>query len=243
MQLIKKKNIIGGSEVRNLAITQEERKAFENVLEKVKSDPEEAAVVLKVLFNFLKKVTSIQVELQSEAYHLLENHQYFKQNPVILEDLKRCWDIVAEMAQEGDVVRIYTTGQLAKFFGVSITTINKWISAGRFVGVERTERNKQARISELAFWISPTGEKVQVQEIVDRFIQKQSFQSTELDDQQYKVERVKHIASTVSFYENRYGGSYQTVIKQKGDPYLTEDWMWGREGKEWHSLIKEIAKL
>jgi transposase len=42
----------------------------------------------------------------------------------------------------------YSTGELAKYYDVSITAINKWINQGRFKNIERAEKNKQLRISE-----------------------------------------------------------------------------------------------
>jgi len=224
-----------------MAISQEDRRVFEHVIDTFKENPSEAGIVLKVLFTFLKKTTPLQVELQEEVQQLLEQHSYTQNKHAILEDLKKCWSIVIAIAQEEEVSKSYTTGQLATFFGVSITTINKWIASNRLIGVERTDKFKQARISENVIWVSPTGEKTPVYEVVERYHQNKL--SIDLNDQEYKVERIKEIVKMVTFFEERYGGTYQKVLITKGDPYQTDDWQWGREGKEWHYLLKEIGDL
>ncbi|MEB3103973.1 hypothetical protein [Ferviditalea candida] len=226
-----------------MAISQEDRKSFEQVLETLKGKPEETGVVLKVLFTFLQKTTPFKVELQSDVRNILEQHVYNQNHTDVFKELKKCWSIVASVAQEEEVGRSYSTGQLARFFGVSITTVNKWIATGRLVGIERSARNKQARISENTIWISPTGEQIPVREVVERYIQIQDVKTSQMDEQEYKIERVKEIVKIINFFEERYGGTYQKVVEQKGDPYLTDDWQWGREGKEWHYLLKEIGDL
>ncbi|MWC30139.1 hypothetical protein [Paenibacillus sp. MMS18-CY102] len=224
-----------------MAISQEDRRVFEDVIDTLQENPSEAGIVLKVLFTFLKKTTPVQVELQEEVKQLLEQHSYTQNKHAVIEDLKKCWSIVINVAQEEEVIKSYTTGQLAKFFGVSITTINKWIASDRLIGVERTDRFKQARISENVMWVSPTGEKTPVYEVVERY--HQNNQPIDLSDQEYKIERIKEIVKMITFFEERYGGTYQKVLKSKGDPYQSEDWQWGREGKEWQYLLKEIGDL
>lgn len=65
----------------------------------------------------------------------------------------------------------YTTGELSKYFGVSITAINKWIDQGSFIGVERLEKNKQIRISENTLWKSRNGNTIPVKQIVETYIE------------------------------------------------------------------------
>ncbi|GFN32975.1 helix-turn-helix domain-containing protein [Paenibacillus xylaniclasticus] len=59
------------------------------------------------------------------------------------------------------------TGEVARFFGVSVATINNWINQGRFIGVEKGERFKQARIPENAIYVAPTGVKSTVAEAAE----------------------------------------------------------------------------
>ncbi|MEX1029130.1 MAG: hypothetical protein WDZ91_03675 [Paenibacillaceae bacterium] len=226
-----------------MAISQEERKSFEQVLESLKEKPYDASIVLKVLFTFLQKTTPFKLELQDEVQQILEQHLSYQDSSAVFDELKKCWNIVASVAQEEEVGKTYTTGQLARFFGVSITSINKWISTGRLVGVERLSRNKQARISENTIWLAPNGEQVLVRDVVERFIQNQDTLTIDMEDEEYKVERVKEIIKMINFYEERYEGAFSKVVLDKGDPYHSLDWQWEREGKEWHYLLKEIGDL
>lgn len=228
-----------------MAISQEDRDMFVQVLDTFKEKPQAASVVLKVLVTFLQKTTPVKIELQDNVRELLEKHLYREDNPVVFEELKKFWGIMVSVAQEEEIAKTYTTGQLARFFGVSITTINKWIASGRLLGAERTVRNKQARISEHTIWVSPTGEQVPVREIVDRYVEKQSkeINTADMDDAQYNLLRIKEIVETINFYENRYGGTYEEVVREKGDPFTSDDWQWGREGKEWNNLLKDIGDI
>ncbi|MEB3103929.1 hypothetical protein [Ferviditalea candida] len=228
-----------------MAISQEDRNLFVQVLDTFKEKPQEASVVLKVLVTFLQKTTPVKVDLQDNVRDILERHLYNVNNPVIFEELKKYWGIVATVAQQEDVGKSYTTGQLARFFGVSITTINKWIATGRLIGVERADRNKHARISDSTIWVSPTGEHIPVRDVVERFVESESqeLNTIDMDEARYKVERLKEIVKTINFFEERYGGSYEKVVGEKGDPFTTDDWQWGREGKEWKNLLREIGDL
>jgi hypothetical protein len=138
---------------------------------------------------------------------------------------------------------MYSTEQLSRIFGVSLATINKWVATGRLVGIERSTIDRQARIPENTIWLSPTGEQVPVREVVERYIQNQDMKTVQMDDQDYTIERVKEIVRTINFFEERHGGTYQRVVEQKGDPFSTDDWQWGREGKEWKYLLREIDSL
>lgn len=223
-----------------MAISHEERELFGRMVEKFKDNPKETVVLLKVLFNFLQKTVPYKVKISEEIYSLLEKKEF---PPFLFDELKKYWNVFITVAQTKNEFKSYTTGQLAQYFGVSITTINKWISMGRFVGVRRTEKHKQVRIPENTIWISPEGEQFFVRDIIEDFYSNQNFQTLKMSDEEYRIERIKEIVKTIAFFEDRYGGTYQEVVKKKGDPYKTDDWQWGREGKEWHSFLKEIGDL
>lgn len=226
-----------------MAISEAERQMFERVIAEVGSDPAKAGATLKVLFNFIKKTTPMSIELQSEVRRILEQYPYQGMHAALQEDLQKLGSILVRVAQEEEVGKTYSTGQLAKYFGVSITTINNWIAAGRFIGVERSERNKQARISENTIWISPANEKVPVRDIVEAFERNQKILSQGSGNLPGNLDRIRYIVDTINFFENRYGKPYKEVIKDKGSPDDSDDWIWAREGKEWRLLLEEIGDL
>lgn len=226
-----------------MAISEAEKRAFERVVAEVGNDPEKARATLKVFFNVLRKTNSISIELQSEVRKILEEIQYKPVHYALQEDLQKLGTTLMSVAQEEEIGKVYSTGQLAKYFGVSITTINNWIAAGRFIGVERSERNKQARISENNYWISPTEERFLVREIVETYKQKEKRGISTSPNHEEKLNRIRYIIESINFFEKRYGKSYAEVISEKGNPDDSVDWVWAREGKEWRSLLNEIGEL
>ncbi|WP_139490028.1 helix-turn-helix domain-containing protein [Brevibacillus dissolubilis] len=72
-------------------------------------------------------------------------------------------------------VRTYTTGELAQFFGVSITTIHKWLKNDRIQYEKPVDKAKHqhTRIPEQAIWISPTGERFTIRRIAEMYVEEQ----------------------------------------------------------------------
>nr|WP_286674443.1 helix-turn-helix domain-containing protein [Clostridium sp. ZBS14] len=120
----------------------------------------------------------------------------------------------------------YTTGELSKYFGVSITAINKWIDQGRFIGVERLEKNKQVRISENTLWKSRKGNTIPVKQIVETYIEETSSNK----------ERISAMKECIKFFENKYGGSFENVYKNKKDISPEDE----ANFREWEYLLSEI---
>ncbi len=199
--------------------------------------------LLIVLFNVIRKTTSLSSELQSEVKKILEQYPNQEMHAELQKELQKLGSILMHVAQEEEFGRTYSTGQLAKFFGVSITTINNWIYAGRFIGVERSRRNKQARICENTLWISPTEERIPVREIVEIYEQKEKMGELSSPSHGGNLSRIRFIVETINYFEKRYAKPYQEVVSEKGNPDDSEDWIWAREGKEWKSLLKEIGDL
>lgn len=113
-----------------------------------------------------------------------------------------------------------TIGQLAKYFGVSITTINNWISDGRFLGVERTKTNKQARISANTIWISRTGKQYPVSQIIKDWEEEQEELGTNnLKDNNEAL----FLINQLSLYETKYGGEFEKTLRLKKEDELTSE--------------------
>lgn len=60
----------------------------------------------------------------------------------------------------------FTKNELAKFFGVSITSINNWINQGRFIGIKKNNTSKNIRISENIMWKSSNGQEISIKDVV-----------------------------------------------------------------------------
>ena len=134
--------------------------------------------------------------------------------------------IITVATEDVEYGQFYTTGQLAKLFGVSITTINNWIKEGRFVGVERSEKFKQARISQSAYWRAQSGQLIQIKDVAAKFNNSQSPTPT-------KAQELKDIVDSIVFYEKKYGGSYEETLAKR--PIETVDQE--RDAREWRYLL------
>ena len=49
---------------------------------------------------------------------------------------------------------------------MSVTSINKWIDEGRFIGVNKSKRNKHNRIPSSVLWRSSSGITIPVNQVV-----------------------------------------------------------------------------
>ncbi|MGY0692012.1 hypothetical protein ACW2QC_04365 [Virgibacillus sp. FSP13] len=168
----------------------------------------------KVLVNFLEKTNGNELHLEKLDERIFTNS----------DELKACFSQILEhmatiAAEETEHVPIYTTGQLAKFFGVSTTTINNWIKEGRFIGVERKERNKQARISANTRYMAQSGEVLYVKEVVEMY----NEESVENDENIKDNDEYAFLVGQLAMYENKYGGEYNKTLAKKSFNEMTPE--------------------
>ncbi|NFE96252.1 helix-turn-helix domain-containing protein [Clostridium botulinum] len=173
---------------------------------------------LKIIVNYVAKTSSNQSELKNI------NEEIFENKNLIKSYLNKTIDYMIEAAVEEEIN--YTTGELSKYFGVSITAINKWIDQGRFIGVERLEKNKQVRISQNTLWKSRKGNTIPVKQIVETYIE-ETFSDKE---------RISAMKESIKFFENKYGGSFESVSKNKKDISPEDE----ANFREWGYLLSEI---
>lgn len=83
-----------------MTITTEERKIFEKTLELFQDDHIGYCVVLKVLHTFLQKTAPVIGDLPADIQELLENRRYSENNPHVFEELRKCWGIIVDVAQD-----------------------------------------------------------------------------------------------------------------------------------------------
>lgn len=142
--------------------------------------------------------------------------------------------------------RVYKQDYLADTLDINIKTINNWIAAGWFRDVDWENHEEQIRIPASALFLLITGEEVAIQKVIDHYLEKQKKEvnSNEMNEEAYNiVRRTIEVSDLITFYEERYNWTYEVVVKEKGNPNTTECWRWGREGKEWRNLLREIREL
>lgn len=141
------------------------KKRIKPFIEHYLSQDENFSLLLfKVLANYMDKTTN-------------NNLQYSQLDENSLKDPAKVADYIEDMlkymasisAEENIINPTYTTGQLATYFGVTITTINNWIKEGRFIGVQRPEMNKRAQISANTLFVSRSGKLYPVSKVVNDY--------------------------------------------------------------------------
>ncbi|UJF33880.1 helix-turn-helix domain-containing protein [Paenibacillus hexagrammi] len=131
-------------------------------------------------------------------------------------------------------VRMYSTGEVARFFGVSVATVNNWVNQGRFHGVEKGERFKQVRIPENAVYSSPTGVQSTVAEAAEAYACEQSRlnRTQPMTD----AEELAELVNAVVHFEKKYGGTYEKTLGIKAKPTPDE----ARDAQQWEGLLRSI---
>ena len=202
------------------AITKEKKNIskYVNTIKNNLMTSEDGVDVLKIIINYVAKTSSNQSELRSIDEQTLKNENLMESY------LNKAIDSMIEAAVEEETS--YTTGELSKYFGVSITAVNKWIDQGRFIGVERLEKNKQIRISENTLWKSRNGNTIPVKQIVETYIE-ETFSDEE---------RMNSMKEAIKFFENKYGGAFEDVSKNKKDISPEDE----ANFREWEYLLSAI---
>ncbi len=186
---------------------------------------DEGALFYKIFTNFITKSSPIKKVNFKESS--------IRNSKEMVNNLSEMLKYVVAVAADGASQKIYTTGQLSKYFGVSITSINNWVNEDRFIGIERTARNKQIRIPESTMWRSANGELISVKEIIEMWSNEHSKR-----DSITKNEELIYLQNEVNFFEKKYGGSYEDTLKKKEQ--LTDSEHYDKD--EWEYLLKRIQK-
>ncbi|WP_431090256.1 hypothetical protein [Paenibacillus sp. 8b26] len=222
-----------------VALSTEDKIIFENFITESSRSPEKAEVILKVFHNIAVRFNALPANLESEITEIIQFGRVGDENlDILTKGLKDISASILTLAEE-EISPSYSTGQLAKMFGVSISTINNWIAAKRFVGFVREEKNKQARINARTLWISPTGEHISLKEVATLYKENQT--KLNMDKTESQINHIRYSVDMINFYEERYGNSFEHVLKEKGEPSMSNDFKWSREGKEWRASLQEIS--
>lgn len=126
-------------------------------------------------------------------------------------------------------LKYYSPHELAKYFGVSVVTINLWMDGGRFVDSKKPEKLKQAKIKETTLWKTPSGKCIPVKYIVEMW-QKQYKELTEEDE-------IKILKEELCDFEKTYGGPYEKTLKLKENKNGLEE----RISEEWNYIVRRLS--
>lgn len=185
-----------------------------NLTERILQEPTESILLFKVLVNFLEKTTINQLNLSQLQESVLEDDKAVQN--YLAEILEYMATIAAE---ETELAPTYTTGQLARYFGVSITTINNWINEGRFIGIKRDETNKQVRIPANTIFKSRSGKLYPVTKYIEYYETEQAESGENLFDTNEPL----FIINQLSKYEEKYKGEFTKTLGQKPVEEMTAE--------------------
>ncbi|WP_281890116.1 helix-turn-helix domain-containing protein [Paenibacillus sp. YYML68] len=177
-----------------------------------------------------------------EFYQALRNmlHDYIvvtnprKQAPQ-RNDLQAIIRVMAEALNQAQPVRTYSTGELARLFGVSVQAIHKWIDEGRFLGYTREGKNRHNRIPETIAFAMRTGEFIPLQEVVQMYERQQQEQQI---DPSYTDHR-DAVLDEISRLMKKHGGTYEMTLSTKPDRTAEEE----RDASIWLALLDELWEM
>lgn len=189
-------------------VTKSERTTFvqyaDELADRMTEDQKMSPIILKILactLDYLPVASGEYLRLEQIPDQVFSDHVLTKKK--LAELLKK----IGESATESKYERIYTTGELAKYFGVSITTINNWIKENRFEGYGRANENQQARIPGHTLWRARTGKTYVVQEIVNEYNAENKTESKSFDEQNF-------LKREIAAFEQKYHGSLDDTLAQ-----------------------------
>lgn len=196
-------------------------------------DQLQLSTFLKVLLKYIEKTSPASAE------HLLQ--QIHLEDDITVQQLQQYFQLILvhqiNIATDPTISnKKYTTGDIARFFGVSVATINNWIHKGRIVGVEKGERFKQARIPEDAIYLSTTGENITIKEASELY-------QTELERTSLRpttaIEEMKELIDAIYHYEQKYNGTYEEVVVT----HTTMTSQQQRDFTEWQQLLRTLQDV
>ncbi|MGG3320685.1 helix-turn-helix domain-containing protein [Brevibacillus centrosporus] len=206
-------------------------------LSKNLSDSKEFILITKALLNYLEKMDPVAVRTLIPDLSIDFDTDKDRAKEILRKIFGHIFWIASEDQQ---FTRQYTTGQMAKYFGVSVQTINTWIKDGRILGVEKPERNKQARIPETAIYVSTIGERIPITEIVEMYNKENAErEGMSLQGEPTYAQKLAQLSTEIEYFEKKYGGSLEETLGLKVDRSVEED----RDAGEWAYLMRKVREL
>lgn len=111
-------------------------------------------------------------------------------------------------------LKTYTSGDLAKYFGVSQTTITNWHKECRFEGVSYVP-GKQLRVSEDTLFRLASGGTIPIFKVVEMWHKENEPVKEESE--------VVFLARQIALYEEKYKGEFKNTLCRKPQEQLTAE--------------------
>jgi len=181
------------------------------ILKDLLMDKEYTQLFLKCLSGFIEStpVSSFRHEDLMVAAET-ENHE------ILLSYVEQILIYMSEVAVDTSRhVPVYTTRQLAIYFGVSVTTINLWIKAGRFTNVDKREEDKFF-VPKNSLWLSSTGKVISVATVVEDYKKENSVQYEETDE-------LTFLQNQLYQYFQKYNGTFEETLGSRKEEELTAE--------------------
>jgi DNA-binding transcriptional regulator YiaG len=173
------------------------------------SNFDNSVLLFKVLAHALRNNENIVQEFNESIF---ENREAFREKfEVLLQHALNVACTTSVATVEKRKVNEYKPSQLAKYFGVSTMTIHNWLEQKRFVGIEKAGENKHNWIPEDTVFITSSGNKILVSEVVEMWHK----QETESTASQRKESDLEYYTRQIAFYEKKYGGEFERTLGAK----------------------------
>jgi len=176
-----------------------------------------------------------------EFYRAFSNmlHDYIvitnpRKQIVLRGDLRELIRLMAETVNQAKPVRTFSTGELARIFGVSVQAINKWIDEGRFLGYKREGNHRHNRIPETVSFVMRTGEVLPLEEVLDMY--ERQLREHQVDDSTHHRDAV---LEEVSRLMKKHGGTYEMTLGAKTERTVQEE----RDASIWLTLLDELREM
>ena len=198
-----------------------EKESLLSNVERLTTSPE-GAVFFKLVTNVIYRQSPILEK------RLTEKGFSYQSEANIREVAPYVIDYLLEANESAEI--FYTTGEIAKYFSVSIATVNNWINEGRFVGVIKAA-GKQARIPNNALWKASNGKEYRISDIIQERLE--DLKTLEINEDEEK----RGLLQEISRLEEKYGGSFETTLKTKTNKSDSEL----SDAMYWKYLIKRVG--
>lgn len=149
-------------------------------------------------------------------------------------DIRELIRHMAETVNQANPVRTFSTGELARIFGVSVQAINKWIDEGRFLGYRREGNHRHNRIPETVSFVMRTGEVLPLEEVLVMY--ERQLQEHQVD---VPVDHRDEVLDEISRLMKKYGGTYEMTLGAKTGRTTEEE----RDASIWLALLDELREM